>query len=145
MAKYGISTNVFDTYVADFHGTTVTLFERQTPDLPTNKPVCYDCHGVHNIRRADDPQSQVFREHLLQTCQRCHPDATENFSASWLSHYEPDLQEYPLVYLVDLFYKIMIPAVLGFMILFVLADAGSRFVHRARKEPQGKSEGDSSD
>ena len=27
MGKYNISTDVFDTYVADFHGTTVTLFE----------------------------------------------------------------------------------------------------------------------
>ncbi|MEE8389554.1 MAG: cytochrome c3 family protein, partial [Anaerolineae bacterium] len=88
MSKYDISTAVFATYVADFHGTTVTLFQRQTPDLPTNKPVCYDCHGVHNMKSPDDPESQVFQENLLYTCQRCHPDATENFPASWLSHYE---------------------------------------------------------
>ncbi|MGE5124507.1 MAG: hypothetical protein ACM3H7_08310, partial [Acidobacteriaceae bacterium] len=48
MDKYGISTNVLNTYVADFHGTTVTLFEKQSPDAQTNKPVCYDCHGVHD-------------------------------------------------------------------------------------------------
>ncbi len=136
MAKYDISTNVFDTYVADFHGTTVTLFERQSPDLPTNKAVCYDCHGVHNMKRADDPQSQVFRENLLVTCQKCHPDATENFPASWMSHYEPDIEKYPLVYFVDLFYKIMIPAVLGFMGVYVVIDAGSRFVHRFKRDDQ---------
>jgi predicted CXXCH cytochrome family protein len=130
MEKYDISTHVFETYVADFHGTTVTLFERRSPDLPTNKAVCYDCHGVHNMKKADDPQSQVIRENLLQTCQKCHPEATENFSASWLSHYEPDLQKHPIVYLVDLFYKIMIPAVLGFMGVFVIADLGSRLIHR---------------
>lgn len=45
MAKYDISTNVFDTYVADFHGTTVALFEKQTPWQETNKAVCYDCRG----------------------------------------------------------------------------------------------------
>ncbi len=122
MGKYDISTNVFDTYVADFHGTTVTLFERQSPDLPTNKPVCYDCHGVHNMRRHDDPQSQVVHENLLRTCQKCHPDATESFSASWLSHYEPDIERYPVVYFVDLFYKILIPSVLGFMGLYVAVD-----------------------
>ena len=32
MDKYGISTQVLNTYVADFHGTTVTLFEKQSPD-----------------------------------------------------------------------------------------------------------------
>ena len=46
MEKYGISTDVFNTYVADFHGTTVTLFEKQHPDQQTNKAVCTDCHGV---------------------------------------------------------------------------------------------------
>ena len=40
------------------------------------------------------------------------------------------LKKYPIVYLVDLFYKILIPAVLGFMGIFVVADAGSRLVHR---------------
>ena len=31
MAKYGISTDVFNTYVADFHGTTVAIFEKESP------------------------------------------------------------------------------------------------------------------
>lgn len=137
MGKYDISTHVFDTYVADFHGTTVTLFERQSPDMPTNKPVCYDCHGVHNMKSADDPESQVFKENILQTCQKCHPDATTNFSATWLGHYEPDVNKYPIVYFVDLFYKIFIPAVLGFMGLYVVADVGSNFVRRLRRHNKG--------
>lgn len=132
MGKYGISTKVFDTYVADFHGTTVTLFERQSPDVPTNKPVCYDCHGVHNMKRTDDPNSQVVQANLLHTCQKCHPDATENFSASWLSHYEPNLERYPVVYFVDLFYKILIPAVLGFMGIYVSIDLVGHLVRKAR-------------
>ena len=32
MEKYGLSTHVYDTYVADFHGTTVTLFDNLSPD-----------------------------------------------------------------------------------------------------------------
>ncbi|MCL4296594.1 MAG: cytochrome c3 family protein [Anaerolineae bacterium] len=140
MSKYDISTHVFDTYVADFHGTTVTLFERQSPDMPTNKPVCYDCHGVHNMKSADDPESQVFKENILQTCQKCHPDATTNFSATWLGHYEPDVNKYPIVYFVDLFYKIFIPAVLGFMGLYVVADVSSNFVRRIRRHNKGGTE-----
>lgn len=125
MSKYDISTHVFDTYVSDFHGTTVTLFQRQSPDMPTNKPVCYDCHGVHNMKSPDDPHSQVYKENILVTCQKCHPDANENFSATWLGHYEPDINKYPIVYFVDLFYKIFIPALIGFMAVFVVLDAGS--------------------
>ena len=86
MDKYGLSTNVLDTYVADFHGTTVTLFEETSPDQPTNKPVCYDCHGVHNVSSVSDPEKGLeIQENLLVTCQKCHPDASLSFSASWMS------------------------------------------------------------
>ena len=90
MDKYGISTQVTETYVADFHGTTVTLFEKEFPGQETNKAVCTDCHGVHDIARVDNPETGIaLRENLLIKCQRCHPDATANFSAAWMSHYEP--------------------------------------------------------
>ncbi len=56
MEKYGLSTQVLRTYVADFHGSTVTLFQRRHPDQVTNKPVCYDCHGIHDIASKHDPQ-----------------------------------------------------------------------------------------
>lgn len=125
MDKYGISTQVLNTYVADFHGTTVTLFEKQTPDAETNKPVCYDCHGVHNIASASDPEKGLrVRENLLARCQVCHPDATENFPNSWLSHYIPNPENTPLVYYVTLFYKFFIPGVLGGMAILVVMDAG---------------------
>jgi len=87
---------------------------------------------VHNMKHTDDPNSQVVQENLLQTCQKCHPDATENFSATWLSHYEPDLERYPVVFFVDLFYKIFIPAVLGFMGIYVAIDLGGHLVRGAR-------------
>lgn len=123
MAKYKISTNVLNTYVADFHGTTVQLFEKQSPATPTNKPVCYDCHGVHNIRKPDDPNATVFKENLLKTCQQCHPDATDKtFTAAWMSHFDASPAKYPLVYYVNLFYTILIPLVIGGMALFVALD-----------------------
>lgn len=123
MNKYKISTNVLNTYVADFHGTTVTLFEKQSPDQPTNKPVCFDCHGVHNIAAVDDPQLGLqVKSNMLAACQKCHPDASQNFDASWMSHYNASPTKFPLVYYVNLFYKIFIPLVLGGMGVFVLSD-----------------------
>ena len=134
MDQYGISTNVLDTYVADFHGTTVKLFAEQFPDQPTNKAVCTDCHGVHDIARVDDPATGIaLRENLLPKCQQCHPDATANFPAAWLSHYEPSPEHAPLVYYVNLFYKIFIPAVIGGMIFFILTD----IYRRAADRPKG--------
>lgn len=133
MKQYGISTDVIDTYVSDFHGTTVTLFEKTDPDLPTNKPVCTDCHGIHDIKSVDDPETGIaLKENLLVKCQRCHPDATINFPDSWMSHYIASPENFPLVYYVNLFYKIMIPAVIGGMILYVLTDIYRRFIARKK-------------
>ncbi|MCB8943905.1 MAG: cytochrome c3 family protein [Ardenticatenaceae bacterium] len=121
MAEYEISTQVFDTYVADFHGSTVTIFEHQDPTVETNKAVCYDCHGVHAILAPDDPEAGI-KANLLATCQQCHPDATANFPDSWTSHFEPSPEHNPLVYYVNLFYKIVIPLTVGFFAFMVLTD-----------------------
>ena len=133
MDKYGLSTKVTETYVADFHGTTVTLFEQQFPGQATNKAVCSDCHGVHDIAKVDNAETGIaLRENLLVKCQRCHPDATANFSASWMSHYEPSPEHYPIVYYVNVFYKFFIPMVLGGMIFFILTDIYRRIVNRTK-------------
>lgn len=133
MDKYGISTQVLNTYVADFHGTTVTLFEKTTPDQVTNKPVCFDCHGVHNIKRVDDPVYGLeMKQNLLSACQRCHPDATSNFPDAWMSHYIPSTSHYTIVYYVNLFYKFFIPAVIGSMGIFVISDIVRRLIERRK-------------
>jgi hypothetical protein len=134
MDKYGISTNVLNTYVADFHGTTVNMFEKQSPDAPTNKPVCYDCHGVHDISKVNDPHSGLeMQENLLVRCQECHPDATSNFPGAWMSHYIPSAEKYALVYYVNLFYKFFIPIVLGGMLGLVGLDVGHSVYVKTRK------------
>jgi len=141
MKQYGISTNVLNTYVADFHGTTVKMFEENYPDQPTNKPVCTDCHGVHDILRPDDPQAGIaFKKNLLVKCQQCHPNATTStFTDAWMSHYEPSPKVFPLVFYVNLFYKIFIPAVLGGMAFYVLTDIYRRFIARP-KTAKGEAE-----
>lgn len=112
MAKYKLSTAVLQTYLQDFHGTTVKL---QQGD-PKAKPVvalCTDCHGVHDIAKVRDANSPVLKANLLATCQKCHPDAKANFPSSWLSHYQPSFQKAPLVYLVKLLYMVLIPFMIG--------------------------------
>lgn len=133
MAPYDISTDVFDTYVADFHGTTVELFQALAPGQETNKPVCVDCHGVHDMQLTDDPESTVIKENLLPTCQKCHPDATTNFPSAWLNHYRPSLEHSPLVYFMNLFYRVLIPTMIGGMLVFAGADTYRRLFNR-RKE-----------
>jgi predicted CXXCH cytochrome family protein len=134
MQKYGISTDVMNTYVADFHGTTVTLFEKQSPDQATNKAVCTDCHGIHDIKQVSSTDATVVKQNLLTTCQKCHPDATTNFPDAWVGHWRPSPTSNPLVYYVNLFYKILIPSVIGAMGLFVVVDGGRRIWDRSRRK-----------
>ena len=134
MNKYGIATDVLSTYVSDFHGTTITLFEKQSPDAPVNQPVCYDCHGVHDISNVNNPQTGLdMKQNLLARCRVCHPDATSNFPTAWMSHYIPSPQNYSIVYYVNLFYKIFIPLVLGGMVVLVGMDVGHTLYFKSRK------------
>lgn len=131
MARYGLSTEVLRTYVADFHGSTVTLFERRHPDQATGKPVCYDCHGIHDIASQRDPQKSLrVKANLLATCRKCHPDATAGFPDAWLSHYVPAPDRAPLVYWSRLAYQVLIPTVVGGMALFVASDVVRRRLDR---------------
>lgn len=136
MAKYDLSTNVLRTYVSDFHGTTVQIFEKTDPDQTLNMPVCIDCHGVHNILSTKDPEGGLqVKQNVLMSCQKCHPDANENFPASWLNHYDPSPTKAPLVYYVELVYKILIPLVLGVMVFYIITDVIGKIRRRNKNTP----------
>ncbi len=131
MKKYGLSTAVLRTYLSDFHGKTASLREKH--GVSTEGPVvarCTDCHGVHDIGRADDPNSPVMKANLQQTCARCHADANPNFPAAWLSHYEPSLKRAPIVYGVKVAYALLIPFMIGGLGLQILLHLWRLMVNR---------------
>ncbi len=120
MAKYGISTRVLQTYLADFHGMTASLHRAGREGVSAFTALCTDCHGIHDIAKVREPGSRVMQANLVKACRQCHPDATENFPAAWLSHYEPSWKKAPLVYAVKIFYAVFIPFVVGGLILQIL-------------------------
>lgn len=137
MSKYNITTNVFDSYLTDFHGTTVALFNQEDPNVATNKAVCFDCHGVHNIAKVDASNSQVIRQNLLKTCQQCHPGATADFPSAWIGHFPPTVESHPLLFVVTLFYKIIIPLVVVGFVLLILTDIYRRVRQRLFRRSGG--------
>lgn len=123
MAKYGLSANVLQSYLADFHGMSASLsraHKSQATGAPRVTALCIDCHGVHDIAKAEDPNSPVLKANLVKTCRKCHADASENFPGAWLSHYEPSWKKAPLVYGIKIFYTILIPFMIGALCLQVL-------------------------
>lgn len=105
MGKYGLSTAVLKTYLADFHGITLNFYKQQKEKLiEPGKPiaVCTDCHGTHNIQATVSSDTAIIKKNLARQCLKCHPGANKDFPDTWLSHYEPSLHKAPLIYIIKL-------------------------------------------
>ena len=138
MGKYKLSPNVTKSYLADFHGTTVRLGRKtDRPEIGAYKAVCYDCHGIHDIKKGDDPNSSVVKQNLVETCRRCHPGASDTFPAAWTAHYEPDRKKWPVVYWVNVFYQAAIPGILGMFGFYIVLELAHTLVTWIKRRRQG--------
>jgi hypothetical protein len=133
MKKYGIYPGVVNSYLSDFHGVTLKFYQTQADASPAARKsiaTCVDCHGIHDITKTTGPATNLVKARLVNRCQKCHPGATEEFPDAWLSHYEPSLANAPLVYLINLTYKIFIPFMLAGLILQILLHVWRYAVNR---------------
>lgn len=136
MRKYGLSTDVLQTYLDSVHGPKALFGE---VDKPVVIPVtCYDCHGVHNIRSVEDQASWVNPDNLQQTCQQCHTGASFNFTSAWLGHTTPSPSSAPGLYLTNMLSLGAVVAVVGAVIVFILLDMrhhiASNIIIRIRRD-----------
>jgi predicted CXXCH cytochrome family protein len=122
MSKYGISVGVVKTYLADFHGVTAALAKASSVTPAQVVVTCVDCHGVHDMASPRLKGGEAMKATVARACAKCHQGAAVDFPAAWLSHYEPSLRHAPLVFLVNLFYKIFIPFVIIGLVLHVALD-----------------------
>ena len=82
-----IAKTYFDTY----HGKVSRLGYTKTAK-------CYDCHGAHDVLKVTDPNSHLSRANVVQTCRKCHADATRRF-AGYLTHAtHHDPRKYPFLF-----------------------------------------------
>lgn len=73
--KYNLPADRVKTFFESYHG----LAAQYGSTLAAN---CSSCHGVHKILPSSDPRSTIASAHLVETCGKCHPGATENFAQS---------------------------------------------------------------
>lgn len=132
MSKYGISTQIFTPAMDNFHGIPLSLFNQQSSAQTNSNPVCFDCHGVHTIRKPDDPQASVFPANLLGTCQKCHPDASSRFASVTLGHRRSTSIGSLLQYGVERIYAILIFTVFILLVVYILLDARQRWSQKRR-------------
>jgi hypothetical protein len=89
-----------------------------------NVPICIDCHvgegGTHKILSATDPASTVHPDNIPKVCadEDCH-GVEFNVGAGSLHGKDVDTT---LGSLINLFYTILIPTVVGFFTIYVVLD-----------------------
>jgi cytochrome b subunit of formate dehydrogenase/5-methylcytosine-specific restriction endonuclease McrA len=75
MESVGETTQQFYSYEQSVHGQAVA-------NGSAKAAVCTDCHGVHEIRRASDEKSSIFKFNVPQTCAKCHKQVAYEFMQS---------------------------------------------------------------
>ena len=99
---------------------------------------CSDCHGAHNIKRIDDPASQLNVTNKIDTCRKCHPGADAKF-ASFAPHADfRNSDRYPILHYVYLYFVIMMTASFGFFGLHCILWFGRSIIERLRHGPHPK-------
>jgi formate dehydrogenase gamma subunit len=74
-AKFNMPGDRVKTFLGSYHGMAVQGGSASAAN-------CASCHGYHRILPSSDPDSSVNRKHLVETCGKCHPGATEYFALS---------------------------------------------------------------
>jgi len=67
MRQYDLPTDQYAKYKESIHGIRLAAGDN-------NVTTCFDCHGGHQILKANDPASTVYRSNSPQLCASCHSD-----------------------------------------------------------------------
>jgi formate dehydrogenase gamma subunit len=119
--RYGLDSDRVDTFEDSFHG----LAARGGAVEVVN---CASCHGYHDVRTEDDPESLIHPDNLANTCGACHEGANERFATGKV-HVSIDRQsEEPALYWIATIYIWGIFLIVGGMVIH----NGLDFFHKVR-------------
>ena len=113
--KYKLPSDRVKTFFDSYHG----LAAQYGSTLAAN---CASCHGYHRVLPSSDPGSTIHKDHLAETCGKCHPGANANFAQSKVHVNVAAADGGPDVggkvnWWVRRVYLAMIVSVIGFMLL----------------------------
>ena len=104
-------------YRETYHGKAMALGR---PNVASDVAACYDCHGHHDVFPVSDPRSHLSKDHILGTCQQCHPGVSARFT-TYQPHANPlDKVNYPVLNKVFLFMTVLLVGTFGFFGLHTL-------------------------
>lgn len=132
MADYGILEKVYESYMRSFHGKAMQLGTYEITQL--DKATCTNCHGVHDIKSASDPESPVAGlDNLAKTCEQCHSGAGVEFASGFLGHKEASPENIPVAHYTEILFTILLTTVVAFGVVVVVVATVRFSVNRWRE------------
>jgi len=132
--KLAIAKNCIACHGKAAQGYTETYHGQVTTMGFANGATCSDCHGSHAILRASNPASSVAPANLLNTCRKCHADATPGFATFQPHATTDDFAHYPYTWLASKF----VNAAVGGVLLFFWIHSALWFYREYRDRQQQK-------
>jgi cytochrome b subunit of formate dehydrogenase len=71
-SRFGMPNDRVKTFFESYHGLAATGGSTMAAN-------CASCHGYHKVLRSSNPDSMIHPAHLMETCGKCHPGATQSF------------------------------------------------------------------
>lgn len=114
VAKFGMPADRLRTYQDSYHGLASRLGDLRAAN-------CASCHGWHDILPSYDTRSSVSPKNLPMTCGKCHVGAQSKLIQGKI-HGGTEAREQFWIEFFKIFYLILIPLVLGFMLVHNFSD-----------------------
>lgn len=130
--RFGLESDRLSTYEESYHG----LASRGGAVEVVN---CASCHGFHDIRKSDDPESWIYPDNLAKTCGSCHEGANERFAVSKMHVSVSTKSSEPVLYWIATIYVFGIFLIIGLMLLHNGLDLLHK-IRRKAKEQWGSQE-----
>ncbi len=118
--RFGLPADRITSFDSSFHGLAAKAGTQSVAN-------CASCHGFHDILPSSDPKSMTNPKRLSATCGQCHPGAGTRFAIGTI-HWSDGQREAEPVRIARLFYLVLIPATIGFMLLHQGGDWIRKFV-----------------
>ena len=116
-----------ESYLGTYHGQVSTLGYTHTAK-------CYECHGFHDVKRVADETSHMHPDNRLDTCTKCHADATQGYVSFQPHGTTNDYDRYPRMWIAS---KSMI-ALLAGVFIFFWTHAALWFYREYKDRKEGK-------
>lgn len=124
-------TSLYETYRRSYHGQVNSLGSARAAR-------CSDCHGAHDVRRIEDPQSPLRAEARVATCRKCHAGANASFALFEAHADHRDAKRYPLLHAIWWYFIVVMSLAFGFFGLHSVLWFVRSIIERVRHGPHPK-------